>query len=163
MMLMNREDTLPYSILLINVFVLSFLLIIPRVLSRILYDKTINKHNTNINKVDLYNTSAILIGESESVLSFLSNNVFTTNFVGIISPNINDIGVSIRGIPVIDHISNFPRTLQMMKSQGIVLKYVIVINTTISDEDKDIIIKHTQEHDQSLVQIHYNYTTMKAN
>lgn len=167
MMLMNQEDFLPYSVLIINTFVLTIMLSVPRLISRMLYnrktnlirrlsaeDLTKNKNNNHKNK-----PYALLIGRAQSVENFLreffTNKDIDINFypVGILSPDISDKGMAIRGIPILGETRNIGKILRSLRSDNMFPSQMIVTERDFQDSSKRLLLSYSKEYNIKLTHV----------
>lgn len=157
MMLMNQEDFLPYSVLIINVFVLSFMLLIPRFLTRMMYNNKVNKLKKYDKITKREEQSAdipqiILIGNNESAEVFLreviSNEDVTFNFnpVGILSFDSEDVGRVIKGVPIIGELRDINKALKRLDDEGMNPRQFVITEKSIPENIKKFLVKYAQDH-----------------
>lgn len=157
MMLMNQEDFLPYSILVINAFVLSFMLMVPRFLSRILYNQKIKKQKKFDAIIKRSETSSeipdvLLIGNIDSAEAFfrevVSNEDVTFNFnpVGILLIDQMEIGRVIKGIPILGELRDISVIMRNLHKEGKFPRQIVITEKILSDNAKRFLIKFSQEH-----------------
>jgi FlaA1/EpsC-like NDP-sugar epimerase len=171
MILMNQEDFLPYSVLVINVFVLSFLIIIPRFVSCTLYNNRINvmKHNQDMNKTattKVYTPpDVLLVGNSYSVEVFLRETVMNedVNFqfepVGVVSTSASEIGRTIRGVPIIGEVRYIGGLLKKIKNEkSVTPSQLIITDKNFPENMKRYLLKHAKEHNLVLMHVFHQYS-----
>lgn len=157
MMLMNQEDFLPYSVLIINAFVLSFMLLIPRFLSRILYNQKIKKQKRFDSILRRSETTSevpdvLLVGNIDSAEAFfreiVSNEDVTFNFnsVGILLIDQMEIGRVIKGIPILGELRDISLIMRNLNKEGIFPRQIVITEKMISDNAKRFLVKFAQEH-----------------
>lgn len=169
MLLMNQEDFIPYSVLTINLFVLSFMLIIPRFISRLLYSNKINKMKkiddlTKVEDRQAEIPEILLIGSPSSVDVFLrdviTNDDIQFNFdpVGILSIDQVDIGRSIKGIPIIGDVRNIGSSIHQLAKSGIFPRQIVITERSIPDNMKKFLLKYVQDHGILLMHVFHQCT-----
>ncbi len=171
MMLMNQEDFLPYSVLIINVFVLAFMLLIPRFTARILYNSRISRtkkmeHSIKIqrNFSDTDQTQVLLVGNPSSVdlflREFIENDEVQFDFkpVGILSIDQEDIGRAIRGIPIIGTVKQISLGIRNLSREGVFPKQILVTDKHIPEPLKKFLISFGQNHGLLLMHVLHQYT-----
>jgi FlaA1/EpsC-like NDP-sugar epimerase len=170
MILMNQEDFLPYSVLIINVFVLSLMLMIPRFLARIMHNQKVSKFKKNIDlsrKSNYKQTELfpiILIGSNAATDVFLreivTNEDVSFNFipVGILSLDRDDIGRVIKGIPILGEVRDIGRVLRELKENGVMPTQLIITEKTVSESMKQFLARYVQDHGMVLMQVIHQYT-----
>ncbi len=143
MMLMNSSDFLPYSILVINVFVLCFCLIIPRCICR-----TVNLYNEKLNSPRApKKPKALLAGDLQSVANFYQSisasgaEAFSFEPGGILLLEKADTGRTISGIPVIGRISDITAIIRNRQSTEDAIESVIMIGDEMQDDATKFIKK----------------------
>ncbi|MDR1288840.1 MAG: hypothetical protein LBJ77_00380 [Holosporales bacterium] len=170
MILMNQEDFLPYSVLIINVFVLSFMLMIPRFLTKMMYNQKLNKlkkygdpsHGNSKKQIDA--PQVILIGSSSSTEVFLReviiNEDVTFNFtpVGILSIDSDDIGRIIKGVPILGEVRDLGRVLRDLSDEGIIPKQIVITEKTVPEYMKNFLARYVQDHELLLMHVIHQYT-----
>lgn len=168
MMLMNQEDFLPYSVLFINIPVLSFMLLLPRFSARILYNNKMNqiKKIENLTQAHEKHTEisqVLLVGTPASVDAFIreisSNSDTQFNFepVGILSPSQEDIGRSIKGIPIVGTIRQINYVMKELASEGIFPNQLFITEKNISDSLKKFLLSYIQERGILLMHVVHQY------
>ncbi len=165
MILMNQDDALPYSVIIVNFFVLTIMLMIPRFMTKILYDNKINKIY-KIKSIQNYINpdKALLVGTPASVDIFLrdvlSNEETQFNFdpVAILSLNQIDVGHSIKGIPVLGDIKHVKSVFRTLLRDKIMPKQIIITEHTLPEELKKILISHSQANNILLVHVIHRCT-----
>ncbi|MDR0552657.1 MAG: hypothetical protein LBG13_01030 [Holosporales bacterium] len=169
MLLMNKEDFFPYSVLVINVFVLFLMLIVPRVTVRILYNNRMNK----IKSMEIAQreeerladtTQVILVGSPAAVDMFLrdviSNDDVPFNFdpVAILSISSSDVGRSIKGVPIIGSVKQLGLALKELSRGNINPKQIVVTERNIHEDVKNFLVSYVQEHGLLLMHVFYQYS-----
>jgi FlaA1/EpsC-like NDP-sugar epimerase len=167
MMLMNREDFLPYSVLIINVFVLSFMLMVPRFLSRILYNQKTSKMKRFAEKLEQQTEvpQILLIGSSQSIEVFLrevvSNDEIPFNFepVGILTLDRDEVGHIIKGVPIIGEIRDIHGVIRLLNSrEKIFPKQIIITEKSLPENAKKFLVRYVQERGMLLMHVIHQYT-----
>ena len=172
MMLMNQEDFLPYSVLIINVFVLSFMLLAPRFVSRVLYNHRMNQikkfsSQSESNKDYMCMPSVLLVGNTQSVEIFLREIVtnddveFNFNPVGILSTDPSDVGMAIRGIPILGEITQLGKVMKTLSMQGISPRQIILTEKNIPEHVKKFLINYTSNNNLLLIHVMHQYSFNK--
>lgn len=168
MMLMNQEDFLPYSVLIINVFVLSVMLLTPRFLSRTLYNQRMNKlkkfdNLTEKEEAQVDMPPVLLIGNNASVELFLRevviNEDITFNFdpVGILSISEPDTGRTIKGVPILGEVRELARILKSLRDEGVYPRQIVITEKAIQDNVKSFLVKYVQDHGLLLMHVIHQY------
>jgi O-antigen biosynthesis protein WbqV len=169
MMLMNQEDFLPYSVLIINIFVLSLLLLIPRFLTRIIYNQRVNKMKkfgdlTRKEPQMLDTPPVLLIGNNESIDVFLReviiNEEVSFNFepVGILTLNPSDIGRMIKGVPIVGEVRNLMHIIRELNQAGTFPRQLVITEKTIPESEKKFLVQYVQDHGLLLMHVIHQYT-----
>ncbi|GHT88991.1 hypothetical protein FACS1894113_2730 [Alphaproteobacteria bacterium] len=167
MLLMNQEDFLPHSVLIINVFVLSFMLFIPRFLAKMIYNQRIKKMKKFDNHVKNQLASSppvLLIGNNESVDLFLReviiNDEVAFNFepVGILTLNHTDIGRSIKGVPIVGEVKELRMVLKELESVGVSPKQLVITEKALPENAKKFLQHYVQENGLLLMHVIHQYT-----
>lgn len=169
MMLMNQEDFLPYSVLIINVFVLSVMLLTPRFLSRMMYNQRMNKMKkfdklTQREEAQVDMPPVLLIGNNSSVEVFLRevviNEDVTFNFdpVGILSISDPDVGRTIKGVTILGEIRDLARVLRTLHEEGVFPRQIVITEKAIPDNIKNFLVRYVQEHGLLLMHVIHQYT-----
>jgi O-antigen biosynthesis protein WbqV len=164
MLLMNQEDFLPYSVLVINVFALTFILTIPRFLVRMLYNRKKNKLKkieglVKIAGSQIENPEVLLVGNSLSAEAFLRDVVLNDdiqfNFepVGILTLDPQDVGHVIRGVPIIAELRNIHLVLKDLTREGIRPRQIVITEKTLPENAKNFLIRYVKEHKLLLMHI----------
>ena len=166
MMLMNQEDFLPYSILVINVFVLSFSLLIPRFLCRMTY-------NQKISKIKQFETvkrnvpgapKVLLVGNISSVEAFCreveENEEIDFNFdpVGILTLDQAEMGRAIRGIPILGELRDISAVTKELKTEGIYPKQIVLTDKTLPELAKGFIMRYAKSTGTMLLHVLFQYS-----
>ena len=166
MMLMNQEDFLPYSILVINVFVLSFSLMIPRFLCRMTYNQKVSK----IKQFDVikHNVSdapkVLLVGSLSSVEAFCreleENEEIDFNFdpVGILTVGQTEMGRTIKGIPILGELRDINEITKELKAEGICPKQILLTDKTLPDAAKRFIARYARSTGAMLLHVLFQYS-----
>ena len=169
MMLMNQEDFLPYSVLIINVFVLSVMLLTPRFLSRMMYNQRVNKMKkfdkfTQREEAQVDMPSVILVGNNASAELFLRevviNEDVTFNFdpVGILSLGEPDIGRTIKGVAILGEIRDLSRVLKELHGEGVFPRQIVITEKSVPENVKNFLVRYVQEHGLLLMHVFHQYT-----
>ncbi|MDR1034480.1 MAG: hypothetical protein LBL32_00895 [Holosporales bacterium] len=170
MILMNQEDFLPYSVLIINVFVLSLMLMIPRFLAKMIYNQKMNKFkkygdpHKGHGRKQIDSPQVILIGSSASAEVFLReviiNEDVTFNFtpIGILSLDLDDIGRIIKGIPILGEVRDIGRVLRELALDGITPRQIVITEKTVPESLKDFLARYVQDHELLLMHVIHQYT-----
>ncbi|MDR2458569.1 MAG: hypothetical protein LBD43_00525 [Holosporales bacterium] len=164
MLLMNREGFLPYSVLVINTFVLTLMLIIPRLLSKVLHNQRLKKTRMQGIRIPGQNIQAenpmvLLVGSKESAEVFLSeivsNDDITFNFepIGILTFDPFDVGRVIRGVSIVGELRDIPTVLRMIKADGIVLRQIVITEKSIPENAKKFLVKYVKDHGLLLIHV----------
>lgn len=173
MMLMNQGDFLPYSVLIINVFVLSISLILPRFLCRMIYNQKLSK----IKKFDTIvqnSTQAthaprvLIIGNIEAVEAFIreiiSNEDVSFNLepVGILTLEPADIGRIINGIPILGELRDVARVIQMLSKAEVSPEQLVIAEKQLSDNAKKFITRFAQKSNILLLHAIFQFSFCKV-
>lgn len=152
MMLMNQEDFLPYSVLVINVFVLSFMLITPRFLTKMFYNQKAKKQRYFDSISQRQEASdVVLVGNIDSIESFfrevISNDEvnFSFNPVGIVLINQTELGRTIKGIPILGELRDIKGIIKTLNKSGRFPRQIIISEKMISDSAKRFLVQFSQE------------------
>ncbi|MDR0630758.1 MAG: hypothetical protein LBF70_01875 [Holosporales bacterium] len=160
MLLMNQEDFLPYSILAINIFVQSIMLLMPRFLTRMLYDKRMKKLRFIANDIP----PILILGNSNSVEVFLqevfANEDIPFNFmpIGILTFNPDDVGRSIKGISIVGEVKNIGKVLNELQRENIFPKQIVVTEKSIPEAAKSILMRYVKEQGLLLMHVIHQFT-----
>lgn len=169
MMLMNQEDFLPYSVLIINIFVLNFMLLIPRFTARILYNNKMNQIKriealTRGSEKQVEIPQILLVGGPASVDAFLRE-IFSTedmqiNFdpVGVLSIDQEDVGRSIKGVPIVGTIRQINFVMKEFSKEGVFPKQLFVTEKNIPENLKNFLVPYVQSHGILLMHVMHQYT-----
>lgn len=173
MMLMNQGDFLPYSVLIINVFVLSISLMFPRFLCRIVYNQKLSK----IQKFDAivqnktqttYVPRVLLIGNLESVEAFsrevISNDDVSFNLapLGILTLDQADIGRTIKGIPILGELRDIDKVMQTLAKEGVAPEQLVIAEKQLSDRAKKFLIRYAQKSNILLLHAIFQFSFCKV-
>ena len=169
MMLMNQEDFLPYSVLIINIFVLSFMLMIPRFLSRMIYNQKLNKIKrfdsvTKRTEQSSDIPEVLIIGNSASVEAFfrevISNDDVSFNFdpVGILTLDQADIGRIIKGVPILGELRDINRIIKTLNKEGIFPRQIVISEKNLPENAKKFLVRYVQEHGLLLMHVMFQCT-----
>ena len=166
MMLMNQEDFLPYSVLVINIFVLTMLLFIPRFLAKMFYNRKLSRirEHSNVSQNSVEVPKVILIGNNKSVDLFLNevviNEEINFNFepIAILTLNPENVGRSIRGIPIVGEIRDLQKTIKELQNSGMNLRQIVITEKSIPENAKKFLAKYVQEHGLLLMHVIHQYT-----
>ena len=173
MMLMNQGDFLPYSVLIINVFVLSICLMIPRFLCKMVYNQKLSK----IQKFDAivrnksqttYVPRVLLIGNVESVEAFsrevISNDDVSFNLapIGILTLEQADIGRTIKGIPILGELRDIDKIMQTLAKEGVPPEQLVIAEKQLSDGAKKFIIRYAQKANILLLHAIFQFSFCKV-
>jgi O-antigen biosynthesis protein WbqV len=167
MTLMNREDFFPYSVLIINLFVLSIMLVTPRFLSRILYNQKIKKMKRFSKELEQQAEvpRILLVGNSASIEVFLrevvSNNDVSFNFepVGILTFDREEVGHIINGIPIVGEIRDIHNVMRTLNNrEKIFPKQIILTEKALPENAKRFLIRYVQENGMLLMHVIHQYT-----
>lgn len=169
MMLMNQEDFLPYSVLTINVFVLSLLLMTPRFLCRISYNQKIKKQkkfDSVLRRNETYSETpdVLLVGNIESAEAFfrevIVNDDVTFNFnpVGILLIDQIETGRTIKGSPILGELRDINRILRDLNKNGTFPRQIIITEKVLSDNEKRFLVKFSQDHGILLMHAMFQFT-----
>lgn len=166
MMLMNQEDFLPYSVLVINIFVLTILLFIPRFLTKMFYNRKLGRlrDHSNFSQSNVEMPKVLLIGNNESVDLFLGeviiNEDINLNFepVAILTLNSENVGRSIKSIPIIGEIRDLPNIMKELQASGVNIRQLVITEKNIQDNVKKFLAKYAQEHGLLLMHVIHQYT-----
>ena len=169
MILMNQSDFLPYSVLIINVFVLTTSLMLPRLLCRMFYRQKLGKlqwfdpvmtKNPQFKDVP----RVILIGNIPSVEAFcvdvMSNEEVSFKFVpvGIITMRYAEVGRTIMGIPIIGELRDLQRVIHNLVNEGISPKQIVITEKELSDGAKKFISKYARSSGMILSRVTFHYS-----
>jgi FlaA1/EpsC-like NDP-sugar epimerase len=169
MMLMNQEDFLPYSVLAINIFVLSLTLLIPRFTARVLYSHRVAKMKkieamTKVEKKPSAVPQILLIGCSASVDMFLgeisSNEDLQFNFepVGILSIDQDEVGRAVKGVPIIGHVRQLGSVIRELAQKNVFPGQIFITEKSISDNMKKFLMSCIRNHGLLLMHVMHGYT-----
>jgi O-antigen biosynthesis protein WbqV len=169
MILMNQEDFLPYSVLIINVFVLSIMLLIPRFLTKMMYNQKISKLKKYGNLEDKNRQQAdapqvILIGSNASADIFLrevvTNEDITFNFtpVGILTLDSDDIGHAIKGVPILGEVRDLGKVLYELREENVFPRQLVITEKTIPEKMKNYLLRYVEDHNLLLLHVIHQYT-----
>lgn len=170
MMLMNQGDFLPYSVLVINVFVLSIILMVPRFLSRMFYNQKLSKirrfesitsrrgsRSTEIPQV-------ILIGSIPSVEAFsrevISNDDVSFNFdpVGVLTLEPADIGRTIKGVPILGELRDIQRVITSLNEEGVCPRQLFISEKQLPENAKKFLLRYAESHGLILMHVMFQYS-----
>ena len=167
MMLMNRNDFLPYSVLVVNVFVLSIMLIVPRFLCRMMYkqqqSKTKRFGNTGRHS-PMEIPKVLLIGRCSSIETFfgevVANDDVTFNFepVGILSLEQEDVGHTIKGIPVLGELRDIQPVLRELNRNNMSIKQLVISEKVLPESAKKFLMHYAETHDLLLLHVIFRCT-----
>jgi FlaA1/EpsC-like NDP-sugar epimerase len=175
MMLMNQEDFLPYSVLVINAFVLAFTLLLPRFLSRILYNKRISK----VRRFEMMaeegggsvaGQQSLLVGSSKAIDVFLGE-IFQDeeagfNFqpVGILTVNPSEVGRTIRGIRILGEVRHLGSIMRELRMGNVYPKQILTIGKILPEQIKKFLVKHAEENGLILSHIvrQYSFSSLQS-
>ena len=173
MMLMNQGDFFPYSVLIINVFVFSISLMIPRFLCKIVYNQKLSK----IQKFDAivrnksqttYIPRVLLIGNVESVEAFsrevISNDdvSFNLNPIGILTLEQADIGRTIKGVPILGELRDIDKVMQTLSKEGVAPEQLVIAEKQLSDKAKKFVIRYAQKSNVLLLHAIFQFSFCKV-
>ncbi|MDR1332853.1 MAG: hypothetical protein LBJ69_00365 [Holosporales bacterium] len=165
MLLMNKEDFLPYSVLVINTFVLTLMLLIPRLLSRMLYSQKLKKMRAQEKRASsgpqtlIENPMVLLVGSKESAEIFLneivSNDDISFNFepVGILTFDPMDVGRVIRGVSIVGELRDIHAVLRVIKADGITLRQIVITEKSIPENAKKFLVRYVKDHGLLLMHV----------
>jgi FlaA1/EpsC-like NDP-sugar epimerase len=164
MLLMNREDFLPYSTLIINTFVLTLMLVIPRLLSRMLHNQRLRTMrmqgaSNGAQNASLANPRILLVGSKESAEVFLneivSNDDVTFNFepIGILTFDPLDVGRVIRGVSIVGELRDIHEVLKTVRADGIALRQIVITEKSIPENAKKFLVKYVKDHGLLLMHV----------
>ncbi|MDR3224458.1 MAG: hypothetical protein LBT03_02695 [Holosporales bacterium] len=164
MLLMNQEDFLPYSVLIINMFVLTLMLVIPRFLSRMLYNQKMKKaklveQSTRRHEQFVDAPQVLLVGDSSSAEIFLrdivSNDDVHFNFdpIGILTLDPFDVGRMIRGIPIVSELKDIHISLIELGKNGIFPRQIVITEKSIPENAKKFLVKYVKDHGLLLMHV----------
>jgi O-antigen biosynthesis protein WbqV len=164
MVLMNREDFLPYSVLIINTFILTLMLIIPRLLSKLLHNQRLKKTRmrgvrSQGQNTQMENPMVLLVGSKESAEIFLSeivsNDDITFNFdpVGVLTFDPLDVGRVIRGVSIVGELRDIHTVLRTVKADGIVPRQIVITEKSIPENAKKFLVKYVKDHGLLLIHV----------
>ena len=143
MMLMNSSDFLPYSSLVINVFVLCFFLIITRCICRAV---NLYKNKPNFPHAPK-KPKALLVGDMQSVANFCQSisasgaEAFSFAPGGILLLEKEDTGRTISGITIIGRISDISTIIRARQSKEDAIRSIIMIGDEMRNDEKNFIKK----------------------
>ncbi|MBQ7524697.1 MAG: hypothetical protein IJT08_03760 [Alphaproteobacteria bacterium] len=168
MMLMNRNDFLPYSVLFVNIFVLSIMLIVPRFLCRMMYNQQQSKMkrfgNADRRGTPVDIPKVLLVGSSSSIETFfgevVANDDVTFNFepVGILSLEQTDVGHTIRGIPVLGELRDIQLVFRELNRSGVSPKQLVISEKMLPESAKKFLIRYAEAHDLLLLHVIFRCT-----
>jgi O-antigen biosynthesis protein WbqV len=169
MILMNQEDFLPYSVLIINVFVQNIMLLIPRFLAKTMYNQKLKrlKETSNFTKksnqqIDM--PQILLLGTNNSVEVFLRevviNEDISFNFtpIGILTLNSDDVGHTIKGIPIVGEVKSLGKVLKEMRDRNIFPKQIVVTEKSIPESMKHFLMEYVRDHGLLLIHVIHQCT-----
>lgn len=140
MYLMNFNSNLPFSLLIINVFVMSFLLVGFRYIYYIFFGTK---------------SYTLLVCDNESIIIFLNlyEEIIVNNlkYIGIINANPNINITSEIDIPVIGNINDLQNIIKLIN-----VNQVIIIDDIVSDENKNSLFALSRQYKFLLLQLCMN-------
>ncbi len=169
MILMNQSDFLPYSVLIINVFVLTTSLMLPRLLCRMFYRQKLGKMQwfepvTTKNPQFKDVPRVILIGNIPSVEEFcvdvMSNENISFKFVpvGIITMRHAEVGRTVRGIPIIGELRDIQRVIHDLGNEGVCPKHIVITEKELSDGAKKFVVRYARSSGIMLLHVMFHYS-----
>jgi O-antigen biosynthesis protein WbqV len=169
MVLMNQEDFLPYSVLIINVLVQNVMLLIPRFLIKSVYNQKLKKLKessrlTRKSDRQISMPQILLLGTSGSVEAFLQeviiNEDVSFNFtpVGILTLDPEDIGRTIKGIPIVGEVSNISTILEDMRKRHMFPRQIVLTEKSIPKSMKNFLVERVQDHGLLLLHVIHQCT-----
>ena len=169
MMLMNQGDFLPYSVLVINVFVLSIILMVPRFLSRMVYNQKLSKirrfdsiANRGSQASDV--PEVLLIGNATSIEAFsrevISNEDVSFNFdpVGVLTLDPADIGRTIKGVPILGELRDIQKVITTLNKEGVFPKQLVISEKQLPDNAKKFLLRYAETHGLLLMHVMFQYS-----
>lgn len=139
----NRLEGMPRSMIIINWFVLIFLLGGPRFLYRMLKEKSINIEYKSVHEYQ--KIPILLIGANNHSELFLRESVDNHNslykIVGIADDDPSKIGQFIRGIKIYGDTHSIPKIIAKLERKGIIPQKLIIAPDLLSGSDIDRIFK----------------------
>lgn len=173
MMLMNQGDFLPYSVLIINVFVLSISLMFPRFLCRMVYNQKlskIKKFDTIVRQKEqeVCIPRVLLIGNIDSVEAFsrevISNDdvAFNLDPIGILTLEPADIGRTIKGIPVLGELRDINQVVQTLSKRGVQVEQYVIAEKQLSESAKKFIVRYAQKSNVLLLHAIFQFSFCKV-
>ena len=172
MMLMNQGEFLPYSVLVINAFVLSIALFMPRIICKIIYAQKLKririvaKSITNGKKQDNI-PNVLLVGNIDSIEAFcnevLHNDeiVFSIKPVGILTLAQADIGRTIKGIPVLGELRDIKKVDNELTEGGVFLDQIVVTDKKLGDYEKKFVARYTTSTHKLLLHAVFQFSVSK--
>ena len=154
MTLMNQEDFLPYSILIINIFILSFMLLAPRILSYFFYMQKVSKEKrfdliTNSLESSAGEQPVLLIGTPQSAEIFLQELLFNEDIqfdfhpIGIFSISEVEIGRTVGGVEILGEVRSLSRVLKTLHQKNIFPRQIIITEKSMPEHIKNFILKYS--------------------
>jgi FlaA1/EpsC-like NDP-sugar epimerase len=163
MILMNREDFLSYSILVINTFVLTLMLVLPRFLSRIMYNRKVNMmkkiYGHGKQEQQQENPQILIIGSIESADTFLReifwNDEIPFHFdpVGIITLDALDVGRGIKGIPILGELREIGRVIRSLNKKKVFPRQILITEKKLSEAERKYLVNYVQENGLLLLHV----------
>ncbi len=169
MMLMNQSDFLPYSVLVINVFVLCIMLMVPRFICKMIY-------NQKLSKVRRFDSIAkrsgqvpeipqvLLVGNVSSIEAFsrevISNEDVSFNFdpVGILTLDPADIGRSIKGVPILGELRDIQKVITSLYKENVFPKQLVISEKQMPENAKKFLIRFAESHGLLLLHVMFQYS-----
>lgn len=145
MFLWTRLDGLPRSVPIINIFVLTALLIAPRMAFRILHERRIGLITRNIGT-----TPVLLIGGTDEADAFIRaaarSDEIEYRIVGIIETGDRPVGNRIRGIAIIGHLPDIRSTLTRLKQSHDLPAKIIIADPKLRGEPVNDLLELADEY-----------------
>lgn len=139
----NRLEGMPRSVIIINWFVLIFLLGGPRFLYRMIKEKSINIEYKTIH--DYQKIPILLIGANDHSELFLRESVDNHNslykIVGIADDDPSKIGQFIRGVKVYGDTHSIPKIIAKLERKGTAPQKIIIAPDLLPGSEIDRIFK----------------------
>jgi O-antigen biosynthesis protein WbqV len=167
---MNQEDFLPFSVLIINTFVLTLILLIPRFIARIMHTnktkKIKRKEAENRQKGRLINERCriLLIGGADSARSFLEEMSTADDVsyemepVGIVTLDQSEVGHTIKGVQIVGTIRQIDGIIKELALSEVSLQQIVITEKDLSPKIKQFLTECCRKHCVLLVQAFHQYT-----
>jgi O-antigen biosynthesis protein WbqV len=159
MILLGQQESLPSSMPIINALVLIFLLCLPRFTYRIIYDYHIRQRRRELGVVSL---PTVLIGHDETTEAFLREMLFSPEVpyaaLGLVTPDIEDRGRSIHGVPILGSIDELDLVIRNLAADVVMPKYLIVTESKLTSSQRFIIAETASKYGINVMHMLHFFT-----